>query len=142
MHQKILIPPTVHAELCLGSNCPGAKQLAEAMEQDWLQIQNPSVRTSSSLSELILILDQGEAETIVLAEEGNCKFLLIDDRKDRTIAKRRGVPIVGIAGILLAAKKRELVDEVLPIVKSLEGVGYRISATLVKEIAKLAGESE
>jgi len=112
------------------------------MEQDWLQIQNPSVRTSSSLSELILILDQGEAETIVLAEEVNCKFLLIDDRKDRTIAKRRGVPIVGIAGILLAAKKRELVDEVLPIVKSLEGVGYRISATLVKEIAKLAGESE
>jgi hypothetical protein len=75
-----------------------------------------------------------------LAEEVNCRFLLIDERKGRAIASRRGVPVVGIAGVLLAAKKRGLIDAVVPILKNLEQAGYRISAGLTKEIALLAGE--
>ena len=88
----------------------------------------------------MLVLDPGEAEAILLAEEVNCKFLLIDERKGRAIANRRGVPVVGIAGVLLAAKKRGLIDAVVPILKNLEQAGYRISAGLTKEIARLAGE--
>lgn len=141
LYQEIFIPPAVHAELCLGSGRPGSKQLADAMEQGWLQIRKPSYRSTSSLSELVLILDLGEAEAIILAEEVTCRFLLIDERKGRAVAKRRGVPVAGIAGVLLAAKKRGFVDEVLPIVKNLEEVGYRLSAALTREIARLAGES-
>ena len=70
----------------------------------------------------------------------NCRFLLIDERKGRAIASRRGVPVVGIAGVLLAAKKRGLIDVVVPILKNLEQAGYRISAGLTKEITRLAGE--
>ena len=88
----------------------------------------------------MLVLDPGEAEAILLAEEVNCRFLLIDERKGRAIANRRGVPVVGIAGVLLAAKKRGLIDAVMPILKNLEQAGYRISAGLTKEIARLAGE--
>ncbi len=141
LYQEVFIPPAVHAELCLGSGRPGSKQLADAMEQGWLQIREPSDRYTSSLSELVLILDLGEAEAIVLAEEVTCRFLLIDERKGRAVSKRRGVPVSGIAGVLLAAKKGGFVDEVLPIVKNLEEVGYRLSASLIKEIARLAGES-
>jgi predicted nucleic acid-binding protein len=112
------------------------------MEQGWLQIKKPSTSTASSLSELVLILDLGEAEAIVLAEEVDSRFLLIDERKGRAVAKRRGVPVAGIAGVLLTAKKRGLVDEVLPILKNLEEVGYRMSAALTREIARLAGERE
>jgi predicted nucleic acid-binding protein len=137
-----MIPPAVHAELCLGSGRPGSKQLADAMKQGWLQIKKPSTSTASSLSELVLILDLGEAEAIVLAEEVDCRFLLIGERKGRAVAKRRGVPVAGIAGVLLAAKKRGLVDEVLPILKNLEEVGYRMSAALTREIVRLAGECE
>ena len=141
LYQEIIIPPAVHAELCLGSGRPGSKQLADVMEQGWLQIKKPSASAASSLSELVLILDLGEAEAVVLAEEVDCRFLLIDERKGRAIAKRRGVPVAGVAGVLLAAKKRGLVDEVLPILKSLEKVGYRMSAALTREIARIAGES-
>ena len=141
LYQEILIPPAVYDELCLGSNRPGSKRIAEAIEQEWLHICRPSSKTSS-LSELVLILDPGEAEAIVLAEEVDCKFLLIDERKGRAIAKRRGVPIAGIAGVLLAAKKQGFVDEILPIIKRLEKAGYRLSGALIKEIGKLAGESE
>ena len=88
----------------------------------------------------MLVLDPGEAEAILLAEEVNCRFLLIDERKGRAIANRRGVPVVGIAGVLLAAKKRGLIDAVVPILKNFEQAGYRISGALTKEITRLAGE--
>jgi predicted nucleic acid-binding protein len=107
LYQEVFIPPAVHTELCLGSDRPGSKQLADAMEQGWLQIKKPLDNTTSSLSELALILDLGEAEAIVLAEEVDCRFLLIDERKGRAVAKRRGVPVAGIAGVLLAANGGE-----------------------------------
>jgi len=141
LYQEIVIPPAVHAELCLGSRRPGSKHLADAMEQGWLKIRKPSINTASSLSELALILDPGEAEAIVLAEEVDCRFLLIDERKGRAVARRRGVPVAGIAGVLLAAKKRGFIDEVLPLVKNLEQIGYRMSSALVSEITRRAGES-
>ncbi len=140
LYQDILIPPAVHDELHLGSGRPGVEQSADALERGWLQVREPSPGSPSSLSELVLILDLGEAEAILLAEEVDCRFLLIDERKGRAIAKRRGVPVVGMAGVLLAAKKRGLIDAVLPSLKNLERAGYRMSSGLTKEIARLAGE--
>ena len=140
LYQGVLIPPAVHDELHLGSGRPGAEQSADALERGWLEVQELSAGSAPSLSELVLILDPGEAEAILLAEVVNCKFLLIDERKGRAIATHRGVPVVGTAGVLLAAKKRGLLDAVVPILKHLEQAGYRMSAGLSKEIARLAGE--
>ena len=141
LYEEILIPPAVHTELCPGSGRPGSKRLADAIEQGWLQVKRPSASATSAIDELILILDPGEAEAIVLAEEMGCRFLLIDERKGRAVAKRRGVPVAGIAGVLLTAKKHGFIDEVLPLVKDLEQVGYRMSPALISEIARRAGES-
>lgn len=140
LYQDVLIPPAVRDELHLGSGRPGARQSAEALEQGWLQVQELSAGLAQALSDLMLVLDPGEAEAILLAEEMNCKFLLIDERKGRAIANRRGVPVVGIAGVLLAAKKRGLIDAVMPILQNMEQAGYRMSAGLTKEIARLARE--
>ena len=141
LYEEILIPPAVHTELCPGSGRPGSKRLADAIEQGWLQVKRPSASATSAIDELILILDPGEAEAIVLAEEMGCRFLLIDERKGRAVAKRRGVPVAGIAGVLLTAKKHGFIDEVLPLVKDLEQIGYRLSPALVREIARRAGEN-
>lgn len=140
LYQDVLIPPAVLDELHLGSGRLGARQSAEALEQGWLQVQELSAGSAQALSDLMLVLDPGEAEAILLAEEMNCKFLLIDERKGRAIANRRGVPVVGIAGVLLAAKKRGLIDAVMPILQNMEQAGYRMSAGLTKEIARLARE--
>lgn len=140
LYQDVLIPSAVRDELHLGSGRPGARQSAEALEQGWLQVQELSAGSAQALSDLMLVLDPGEAEAILLAEEMNCKFLLIDERKGRAIANRRGVPVVGIAGVLLAAKKRGLIDAVMPILQNMEQAGYRMSAGLTKEIARLARE--
>jgi predicted nucleic acid-binding protein len=140
LYHKILIPPAVRDELQLGSQRPGAQQCAQALELGWLQVRELSPGSASSLSELLLIIDLGEAEAILLAEEMDCRFLLIDENKGRVIAKRRGVPLVGVAGVLLAAKKVGLVDVVVPLVTDLQRVGYRMSLVLTKQIARLAGE--
>ena len=141
LYEKILVPPAVHIELCPGSGRPGSKRLAEAFEQGWLQVKRPSASATSAIDELILILDPGEAEAIVLAKEMDCRFLLIDERKGRAVARRRGVPIAGIAGVLLAAKRYGFIDEILPLVKDMEQIGYRMSPALINEIARRAGES-
>ena len=141
LYEEIIIPPAVHTELCRGSGRPGSKRLADAFGQGWLQVKRPSANATPALDELTLILDPGEAEAIVLAEEMDCRFLLIDERKGRAVARRRAVPIAGIAGVLLVAKKHGFIGEVLPLVKDLEQIGYRMSPALVCEIARRAGES-
>ena len=140
--QDVLIPPAVREELHPGSGRLGTRQSEEAFEQGWLQVQELSAGSAQALSELMLVLDPGEAEAILLAEEVNCRFLLIDERKGRAIANRRGVSVVGIAGVLLAAKKRGFIDAVMPILQNLEQAGYRMSAGLTEEIARLAREDD
>jgi predicted nucleic acid-binding protein len=141
LYEQILIPPAVQHQLCLDSKRPAAAHCAQAIAEGWLQVRAPSPPSAPSRSELMLVLDPGETEAMLLAEEAKCRFLLIDERKGRAVAKRRGIPVVGVAGVLLAAKKRGLIDAVLPILKCLEGGGYRFSFELIQEIAGLAGEN-
>jgi uncharacterized protein len=139
LYREISIPPAVQRELCLESGHPGAKRLAEAVAQGWLVTRHLSNRAAAQVSELAMILDSGEAEAIVLAEAVNCRFLLIDEWKGRLVAKQRGLPVAGLAGVLLAAKKGGLVDQVMPLIKNLAKAGYRISEPQVKEIVRLTG---
>ena len=53
-----------------------------------------------------LVLDRGEAEVIVLAEELRADAVLIDDLKARKTAVLRGLAVVGAIGVLLDAKER------------------------------------
>ena len=108
LYTLILIPPAVHDELHVSFGRPGAVQVRSALEQRWLQVHDLPASADRSLAELILILDAGEAEAILLAEQVRCRFLLIDDRRGRRIAKRRGIPVAGVAGVLLAAKQHGL----------------------------------
>jgi predicted nucleic acid-binding protein len=88
----------------------------------------------------LINVDPGEAEAIVLGKTIACDFLIIDDRKGRKIAVNHGLQIVGVAGILLAAKHKGLINAVKPLLKKMAGLGYRLSSGLGTEIIKLAGE--
>ena len=50
-------------------------------------------------------LDPGEAEAIVLAREIHADALLMDEAKDRRIAMREGLPLIGLVGVVLFAKR-------------------------------------
>jgi predicted nucleic acid-binding protein len=69
-----------------------------------------------------------------------CRFLLIDERRGRQIARRLGIPIAGLAGVLLAAKQRGRLASVGSVLSALARQGYRLSDALVAEVLRLAGE--
>lgn len=71
----------------------------------------------------------------------NASFLIIDEYKGRAIAKKMGLKIVGILGILIEAKKINLIEKIEPILVDLvKKAGFRINPQLYLDILKKANE--
>lgn len=86
-------------------------------------------------------LDAGEAVSIVLALELPTDFLLMDEKKGRTVAKSLGLPVTGLLGVLIRAKNEGVVAEIRPILEDLiSTTGFRIHQNLYLEALRLAGE--
>jgi hypothetical protein len=88
LFDDVIIPPAVRNELLR----------SHPLLPSWLQaktIQNPE-----RAHEYARTVDAGEAEAIELARELQADLLLIDERKGRTLARKEGIPIIG----LLAAR--------------------------------------
>ena len=136
LFDEIIIPETVKQELCLDQDMPGVSMLREVLHD------NSAFRVLSASSmdmELAKLLDPGEAEAISLASEKQ-GILLIDERKGRNVAFKRGIPVVGTGRILVAAKQRGFLDSVEQALKKLRRSGYRLSNSLCQELVRLAGE--
>lgn len=138
LYPAIEVPPAVEGELRLGEDRPGSRALQEAQAAGWLvtvALINPKQAT-----EIAQTVDRGEAEAIVLAEERDSRFLLVDERRARALARRRGIPIVGTGGILIVAKERGLLPRIGGALDRLAGAGYRLSPRVCEEILRRAGE--
>ena len=90
--------------------------------------------------ELDQLLGPGEAEAIALAEQEDTRFLLIDDARGRRMARARGIPVVGVAGVLLVAKSHGELAAVGPVLDRLSDAGYRLSPQLVAATLDRADE--
>src|SRR5438876_1236088 len=73
----------------------------------WLRVQ--AVRNQAQADLYAQSVDFGEAEAIALAQELRADHLLIDERKGRQLAARQGLPILGLLGVVLLAKRHNLV---------------------------------
>ncbi|MCK4761207.1 MAG: DUF3368 domain-containing protein [Candidatus Aminicenantes bacterium] len=108
---------------------------------DWIKIVDI---TNRKPLEFIVDLDKGEAESIVLAEEIKAERLIIDEIRGRNFAKSKGLGITGTIGVLLKAKERGFLQEVLPLVFELKEKGMWIDDALieyVREIEEQAGNT-
>ncbi len=78
---------------------------AEAvMHADW--IERRSVADGTLVTLLRRDLGAGEAEAIVLARETGAALLLIDERMGRAAARRLGLRVTGLVGVLIEARER------------------------------------
>jgi predicted nucleic acid-binding protein len=105
--------------------------IKQALESGWLKcVDNPAFKHPLSRS-----LGLGEQSSIEYALQADTKTLLIlDDALARKQALRRELTIVGIAALLFAAQRKELIVYAEFLVAELNQVGYRISAAVIAQL--------
>jgi predicted nucleic acid-binding protein len=136
LYGSVLIPEAVRDEVSVDINRPGAREVLAA---GWIEVRQ-SRDTLERVIALTLV-DKGEAEAIGLAIELNAELLIVDDRRARDLAETMGLRITGVAGVLLEAKKRALINEIKPLLDALSQSGsFRLSRAFYEATLRSAGE--
>ena len=125
VYQQITITPEIENEF------------GEAI-LDWIIIVEVTDRKKIEILELEL--DKGESSAIALAIEKENSLLVIDEKKGRNVAKKMGIKITGILGVIIKAKEIGLIKKITPLIEKLEKVDFRISKTLKEKILRRVGE--
>ena len=136
---EVCFPEAVRAELERMPN-PEAKSLIDqAVQAGWLRCV--PVRNGRLAAALAFDLDAGEAEAITLATEIPADVLLIDEREGRGLARQAGLPVRGVRGILLRAKRMGAVASVKGEIDALRArAGFFLASSLEGEDLRDAGE--
>jgi predicted nucleic acid-binding protein len=125
MFDEVIVPAAVYEEvIARGTERPGAGVIAQA---DWLQVVSPGA--VPTIEPMLLGLDAGEVEVLLLAREKQPDWVVIDERQARRVARAMGLPVKGTLGILLAAALAGLLprSEALDAMQRLLEQGIRIS---------------
>jgi predicted nucleic acid-binding protein len=135
LFHEIVIPSAVYHEIAIhGSQRPGA---AEVQNSDWITVR--SVRDGRPVANLNL--GRGEKEAIALYLELKADILLIDEVKARREANRLDITYIGILGVLVEAKRQNIIQKVKPILNELrDNAGFRISNALYEYVMNEVGE--
>jgi predicted nucleic acid-binding protein len=104
----------------------------------WIVIESPSNKTYQRILEASL--DKGESSAIALCLEKTDPLLIIDDLKGRQFAENLGLKITGMLGILILAKRQNLISSVKPALEKVKKTDFRFSKNLEKTLLKLSGE--
>ena len=136
LFQEVIIPPAVFNEIVIqGVQRPGAE---EVKNKHWITVH--SAQDNSSVA--ALNLGKGEKEAIALFLELNADLLLIDEVKARKEAKQLGVTYTGILGVLVEAKRQNLIPMVKSLMDDLRIIaGFRISQPLYEFVLNEVDET-
>jgi predicted nucleic acid-binding protein len=85
LYPVVEVPPAVVDELRIAEDRPGSRSLREAQAAGWL-VTVP-LESPEEVTELEQVVDRGEAEAILLAEERGSRFLLLDERRGRALER-------------------------------------------------------
>lgn len=128
LFDRILIPSAVSREVS-----PSLPTLpAWIIARDLAQPIGPEILRAS--------LGAGESETLALAFEVGASLVILDERPARKLALVLGLPVVGTAGILLAAKRAGFIPEVRSLLDTLIENGFRVSTALREMVLADAAE--
>ncbi len=124
---EIIITPAVKEELCRMK-----KQELALAKLDWITVTPP--HDKKMVAALMEQLDLGESESIALAIETQAEYLLIDEFHGRQVAENLGIRIVGVLGVLIQAKKKNLIIDLEAEIEKLYVIGFRLDRKLVKSV--------
>jgi predicted nucleic acid-binding protein len=125
LYSEIIVPASVLEEL-QHSGAPDAVRGWAAGLPGWVRVVSPSVPADSTLE----ALGPGEREAIQICAELDANLLLIDDRRGRTEAIRRGLSTTGTLGVLLSAAELGWLDPHPAYRELIDRTSFRVSAEM------------
>jgi predicted nucleic acid-binding protein len=117
-----------------------------AFDPRFTSLEFPSfiqIHAPSSIHPLLLTprLHRGEAEALSLTVELNATRVLMDERAGRAAAATLGIPCIGLLGILIESRRRNLISSLEPYLDRLQiEARFWFSQTLRLQVLQLAGE--
>lgn len=137
LFQRVLIPAQVAEEFVrLSKAQPRFSGLALP---DWMEIlpSPPSLPPEVVRAHL----DLGESAAIALCLSEHADALLIDESLGREVAAKLGVRTIGILGILVEARRRQLIPNIKTLLQRLEAeAGFWIAPGLLARVLALVNE--
>lgn len=132
LYSEITIPRAVYHEII----SEPARSLVSAAE--WVKVEK--ITGTIQKSAFSSRLHAGEIEVIMLAQEAGADLLIMDDNAAKKTAKYLGLTVTGTMGVLLRAKKEELITEVKPLLEGLINDGLYVSPTVQSYVLEQASE--
>lgn len=138
LFNEICIPQAVYAEVVLAA--PERTGADEVRQADWIRIV--TICDPTKVRYLRVELDAGEAEALVLAEELQANWIVLDESKARRVAEILGLPYIGTVGLLLLAKQRGCISQLRPLLDALRAQRFRLSDRVYQAVLRQANEDE
>jgi predicted nucleic acid-binding protein len=133
---RVTVTEVVRDEIQVGTDRPGARELAAAIRDGWVEVV-PAPGGLEKLPELA----PGEASTLLLAQEHGAECLvLMDEKLGRARARALELPVTGLAGVLLEARRSGLVEDLRPLFDRLARSDFRISPEMIRAVLDEAGD--
>jgi predicted nucleic acid-binding protein len=129
---RFICPPAVRNEVDAGKHHHRIQ-----IAPDWLTVKT-LISPVSQFADLSI--DLGEAEVIQLALENNIARVCLDDLRGRKIAKRVGLRVIGLLGLLGWAKELGIIPRMKPFTERMIAAGGRYSRKLIDEALADVGE--
>lgn len=135
MYGEIIIPEAVFGEVTAKDDI--ARRLL-LNNESWIKVQT----ISDSLEKKMYRsrLHEGEVEVMILAREKNADLVIIDDYAARKTAEYLGLKLTGTVGVLIKAKQSGIIDNIMPVIQTMEQNGIYYSEQLKMQIRILAGD--
>ena len=101
---------------------------------DWIEVRK--VSDNKYLKLMKNFVDLGEASTIALAVETDDIVIILDDLKARKLGQKLNLKITGTIGVLIKARKKNIITSTQEVLNRLRNEGFRISDEIEKEFLK------
>ena len=86
-------------------------------------------------------LDAGETDCINIAMQYADQVLLVmDERAGRSVAKEKGLKVIGTAAIIGIAKQQGLIGSARDVFECLHQSSFRIAPAVIKQVLNRVGE--
>ncbi len=131
IYHQVVVPRAVFEEL----NAAEASDEVRAwlvQAPPWFEVRGHELTSDAALD----YLGRGERDAIALAGFIKADRLVVDDGDARLQAALRGIPVIGLPGVLLEASRRELLD--LPeTMEKLRQTTFYVSEDLIARLLEV-----